>query len=100
MGSLVPNTLVAGRSHIPIRLINDQYRYVKFKRGHIIGHAIECDVMSDVTDSESLHQVRVITNNSDNLSKQTDELPEHLTGLFTRSRGNLSVIRASAVTFA
>ena len=46
--------------------------------------------MSDVTDSESLHQVRVITNNSDNSSKQTDELPEHLTGLLTRSKGNLS----------
>ena len=90
MGSLVPNTLVAGRSHIPIQLTNDQHRYVKFKRGHIIGHAIECDVMSGVTDSESLHQVRVITNNSDNPSEQTDELPEHLTGLFTHSKGNLS----------
>ena len=32
----------------------------------------------------------MITNNSDNPSKQTDELPEHLTGLFTRSKGNLS----------
>ena len=89
MGLLVPNTLVAGRSHIPIQLINDQDRYVKFKQGHIIGHAIECDVMSGVADSESLHQVKVITS-SGNPSKQADELPEHLTGLFTRSKGNLS----------
>ena len=32
----------------------------------------------------------MITNNSDNPSEQTDELPEHLTGLFTHSKGNLS----------
>ena len=55
MGLLVPNTLVAGRSHIPIQLINDQHRYVKFKRGHIIRHVIECEVMPDVTDSKNLH---------------------------------------------
>ena len=87
-GLLIPNTVVTGGgTHVPVQLVNDQNRYVRLKKGHVIGHAIQCDVVLEVTDTDSSFKVRSITDKP--LSQQVDELPEHLSGLFSRSVNNL-----------
>ena len=87
-GLLIPNTVVTGGgTHVPVQLVNDQNRYVRLKKGHVIGHAIQCDVVPEVIDTDLSFKVRSITDKPP--SQQVDELPEHLSGLFSRSVNNL-----------
>ena len=79
--------VTGGVTHVPVQLVNDQNRYVRLKKGHVIGHAIQCDVVPDVIDTDSSFKVRSITDKPP--SQQVDELPEHLSGLFSRSVNNL-----------
>ena len=58
-GLLIPNTVVTrGGTHVPVQLVNDQNRYVRLKRGHVIRHAIQCDVVPENIDTDSSFKVR------------------------------------------
>ena len=87
-GLLIPNTVVTGgNKHVPLQLVNSQNRYVRLKKGSIVGHAIQCDVIPEVIDTDLSYQVRSVTSKP---QSQEGDLPEHLSGLFTRSVSNLS----------
>ena len=73
--------------HVPVQLANDQNRYVRLKKGHVIGHAIQCDVVPGNIDTDSSFKVRSITDKPP--SQQVHKLLEHVSALFTCSVNNL-----------
>ena len=76
-GALLPNLLVEAKESVPIQLVNDSEHTSVLKTGHVLGDAVECEVLMASGDLES-HEVNVHSN-----------LPEHLVGLFERSQKSL-----------
>ena len=76
-GALLPNLPVEAKESVPIQLVNDSEHTIVLKTGHVLGDAVECEVLTASGDLES-HEVNVHSN-----------LPEHLVGLFERSQKSL-----------
>ena len=82
-GLLLPNTLVKSDVTMPIQLVNDTNSQIVLHQGHVLGYAVTCDVIMDVCDS-GWPNVREVN------SVYSNELPEHLQGLYQRSVKSLT----------
>ena len=69
-GALLPNLLMKATDRVPIQLVNDSEHTIVLKSGHVLGDAVECDVLMASGDLLS-HEVNVHSH-----------LPEHLVGLY------------------
>ena len=82
-GLFLPNTLVNSDVTVPIQLVNDTDSQIVLRQGHVSGYAVTCDVIIDDCDSD-WPTVREVN------SVSSDELPEHLQGLYQRSVKSLT----------
>ena len=76
-GALLPNLLVKADETVPVQLVNDTDSVIVLKCGHVLGNAIECDVL-------------VVKEELTSDEHATSELPEHLIGLYQRSQKALT----------
>ena len=76
-GVLLPNLLVEAEESVPIQLVNDSEHTIVLKTGHVLGDAVDCEVLTASGDLVS-HEVNMHSS-----------LPEHLVGLFERSQKSL-----------
>ena len=66
-----------------IQLVNDTDSQIVFHQGHVLGYAVTCDVIMDDCDSDwpTVREMNSVSSN---------ELPEHLQGLYQRSVKSLT----------
>ena len=86
-GLLLPNTLVNSGVIVLIQLVNDTDCQIVLHQGHLLGYALTCDVIMDGCDSD-WPTVREVN------SVSSDELPEHLQGLYQRFIKSLTMQEA------
>ena len=87
-GLLIPRTLCRGEMFVPLQVVNDSTNDIVLKPNHVLGHAVECDLVLD--DKILRTCVLETVQNSDNSVSNESNLPEHLVGLLERSKVKLS----------
>ena len=87
-GLLIPRTLCRGEIFVPLQVVNDSTNDIVLKPNHVLGHAVECDLVLD--DKIVRTCVLKTVENSDNSVSNESNLPEHLVGLLERSKVKLS----------
>ena len=90
-GVLLPNTIVQAAEMVPIQLVNDTNVPILIHVGHVLGYAMECDVV--LTENSKKINAGSLEKHPSNLEKpltSLDELPtslpDHLEGLFQCSK--------------
>ena len=89
-GVLLPNTIVQAAEMVPIQLVNDTNVPILIPVGHVLGYAMECDVV--LTENSKKINTSSLEKHSSDLEKPSTSLelhtslPDHLEGLFQRSK--------------
>ena len=90
-GALLPNTIVQATEMVPIQLVNDTNVPILIHVGHVLGYAMECDVL--LTENSKKINTSSLEKHPSNLEKPPTSLdglhtslPDHLEGLFQCSK--------------
>ena len=89
-GLLISRTLYRGEIFVPSQVVNDSPKDIVLKTNHVLGHAVECDLVIDDEIVRACVLKTVTAENSGNFVSDESNLPEHLVGLLERSKVKLS----------
>ena len=70
-GLMLPNLLVKGKRDVIVQLMNITDQYISLKKDHVLGLAIEADIIVQLPEEESVGE----SNSSKSDEAQTDEVP-------------------------
>ena len=71
-------------------MVNDSPNHIVLKTNHVLGHAVECDLVLD-DEIVRTYVLKIVTvENSGNSVSNEANLPKHLVGLLKRSKVKLS----------
>ena len=98
-GLLISRTLCRGEIFVPLQVIDDSPNDIVLKTNHVLGHAVESDlVLDDKVIRTCVLKTVTVVNSGDSVGSES-KMPEHLVGLLKRSKVKLSDSETEKVRF-